>query len=222
VGLISALKNFQTVMQVVFSDVFETCLESFIDNLEGVFRPMEVVSADFLKYSVELTLRKFFRVVKSVKNTALTEQSLDNPQKCAIFITDLFDKLADNLSDHPSMAKKEAYFRFQISRRSELALPTKPNTPTPKAEKAAVRLNSPANAEEPKKAVTAKPCVGHLGNQLGALKKNGRPYSCSFVKDRTFRYISVVGKTDQRLTDLTSAMPEPAKTDIRKAIQHRK
>ena len=43
-GLIAAVKNFQTVMQIIFSDAFETCLEAFIDNLEGVYRPMELVT----------------------------------------------------------------------------------------------------------------------------------------------------------------------------------
>ena len=52
VGLIAALKNLQMVMQIIFSEFFETCLESFIQSLEGSFRPMELVAADFFKYSV--------------------------------------------------------------------------------------------------------------------------------------------------------------------------
>ena len=32
VGLVAALKNFQTSMHIVFSDVLETCLDAFIDN----------------------------------------------------------------------------------------------------------------------------------------------------------------------------------------------
>jgi hypothetical protein len=40
VGLGSGLKNLELSMQIVFSEFFETCLDSFIENLEGAFRPM--------------------------------------------------------------------------------------------------------------------------------------------------------------------------------------
>jgi hypothetical protein len=59
-GMVGALKNIQMVLQIVFSDAFENCLEAFIDNLEGVYRPMELVSADFLKQMVEITIMRFF------------------------------------------------------------------------------------------------------------------------------------------------------------------
>lgn len=39
--IVAVLKNIQTTMQIVFSEVFETCLDNFIDNLEGSFRPMD-------------------------------------------------------------------------------------------------------------------------------------------------------------------------------------
>jgi hypothetical protein len=57
------------VLHIVFSDSFENCLEAFIDNLEGIYRPMELVSADCLKHMVEITIRRFFRVVRSVKTS---------------------------------------------------------------------------------------------------------------------------------------------------------
>ena len=52
-GLVSVLKNFQIVMQITFSEFFESCLDKFINHLEGAFRPLELVAADFLKHSVE-------------------------------------------------------------------------------------------------------------------------------------------------------------------------
>jgi hypothetical protein len=66
VGLLQALKNFQTVMQIVFSDVFAKSLDIFIDHLEGLKRPMDAVAADFLRYCVEQALRKFFWIIRSV------------------------------------------------------------------------------------------------------------------------------------------------------------
>jgi hypothetical protein len=50
IGPTQALKNFQFVMQIVFSDDFAKCLDEFIDRLEGVKRPMDAVAVDFLRY----------------------------------------------------------------------------------------------------------------------------------------------------------------------------
>jgi hypothetical protein len=57
-GLVSALKNLQTMMQIVFSDAYGKCLDVFIEKLEGAMRPIELVPSDLLKHSIELTLRK--------------------------------------------------------------------------------------------------------------------------------------------------------------------
>jgi hypothetical protein len=79
---------------------------------------MELVSADFLKHTMEITIRRFFRVVRSVKTSA-TQESLATPQKCVDFLTSSFDKISDVLSDHPLMVRQEAFFRLRDARRSE-------------------------------------------------------------------------------------------------------
>jgi hypothetical protein len=84
--MVGALKNMQMVLQIVFSDAFENCLEAFIDNMEGVYRPMELVAADILKHMVKITIRRFFRVVRLVR-TSSTQQSLATPQICSDFLT---------------------------------------------------------------------------------------------------------------------------------------
>jgi hypothetical protein len=118
--MVGALKNIQMLLQIVFSDAFENCLEAFIGNLGGVYRPMELVSADLLKHMVEITIRRFFRVVRSVI-TSSTQPSLATPQKCADFLAESFDKVTEVLSDHPLMVKQEAHFRLQSARHGEAA-----------------------------------------------------------------------------------------------------
>jgi hypothetical protein len=76
------------------SKCLEDCLEVFIDNLEGIYRPMELVSADFINHMVEITIRRFFRVVRSVKTSA-TQESLATPQKCTDSLTSSFNKIID-------------------------------------------------------------------------------------------------------------------------------
>ena len=83
-GMVTVLKNFQMIMQLCFPDAFEDSLEAFVDNLEGVCRPMELVALDFLKHAVELNLERFFREVSTEKGSALPAGlSLKTPEFCA-------------------------------------------------------------------------------------------------------------------------------------------
>lgn len=66
-------------MHIIFSDNFETCLAIFINHMEGAKRIFEVVPADFLRHSVELAIRRFFRVVRSEKATAIVDMKVANP-----------------------------------------------------------------------------------------------------------------------------------------------
>jgi hypothetical protein len=95
-GMVAALKNLAMVLHILFSDVYENSLAIFISHLEGAKRIMEVVPADFLRHSVELALRKFFRVIRSVKATALVEMKVGDPEQCATYLTWLFDRLAED------------------------------------------------------------------------------------------------------------------------------
>ena len=67
-GLVGAMKNFQMCLHILLADAFENALEVFLDNLEGVYQPMEMVASDLLKFSVESSIRKFLRVVRSTKD----------------------------------------------------------------------------------------------------------------------------------------------------------
>lgn len=234
-GLVAAIKNFQVVMQIVFSDAFATSLEVFIDHLEGVKRPMEVVPADFLRYSVELTLRKFFRIVRTVKGSALSDCSVKTPEQCAALMSSLFVRLAADLSDSATMLGMESYYRVRTLRKRELDV-LSVNFVTPaksgrqNLEKQSVKfspatpiiLQSQTSVTEEKSSLPSKPCSGHLGSQLAAVRKDGRPYACSHGKECTYRHISVAGKSNQKLLDIVASMPVPVRADLKKAIEDRK
>ena len=224
VGLVAALKKFQTSMHILFSDAFEACLDAFIDNLEGVLRPMELVAADFLRYSIETVLRKFFRTVRSVKGTALTDQSLRTPEQCANFLRELFDTLSADLSEHHAMKKLEAYYRFRLARRTSAPsvntiTPPKSNITAAKVDK--IQHVKFASAVE-RKTPSEKICSGNLGGQLGAVKKDGSAYGCTFGKDCGFRHMSIAGKSAEKLAEAVASMPAVAQVDLRKALQGNK
>jgi hypothetical protein len=83
-GLVSALRNLQIMLQIVFSNFYEKCLNPSIEKLEGAVRPMELVPSDLLKHSIELTLRKTFRIIRSVKSAAMPETNVEGPGNCAL------------------------------------------------------------------------------------------------------------------------------------------
>lgn len=104
IGLVTVLENLQVALQVVFSDDFRECFKEFIEDLHGVTRRMQVVAADLLRFSVETALRKFFRMVRSVKGSSLPDQlSLKSPKLCAEFLRFLFAKVSTSLSDFSTM-----------------------------------------------------------------------------------------------------------------------
>jgi hypothetical protein len=219
-GLVSALKNLGICLHIVFSGFFSKALDEFIDHLEGARRIMEVAPADFLKYSIELALRKFFRVVRSVKTSALVDMNVSNPEECAAYLQWIFNRLAEDLACHPKMVKMEAYYRCQISRSRALTQTQKPKEPVAKA--AQEKTVKFADKTPDDKAILTKPCAGHIGSQLGAVKPDGRPYKCVHGDRCTFRHVSVTGKTDQRLHDLVATMPVHDQSDLRKVISLKK
>ena len=223
VGLIQVLKNLQTVLQIVFSSAFAKCLNTFIDHLEGELRPMESVASDFLRDSVELALRKFFRVIRSVKGSALKDLSVSSPELCAEFLSSLFAKIAADLSVPTTMLALDNYFRFKLSRRS---LNTAAVTVTSaKAERAPATKQSVkflADSTEEPRTMKSKPCSGHLGAQLGAVRSDGRKYRCSHPKDCTYRHIVLGEISPQKLLELVASMPPGIRTDLTKAIENRK
>lgn len=220
-GLIAVLKNFQIVMQITFSEFFATCLDAFIENLEGAYRPMEVAAADFLKHSVELNLRKIFRIIRSVKGSSLGDIHVQTPEQCAALIISSFDKLAEDLSDHNTRSRQDAYFRVKMARKAAASSLGRSGLTNPKVDKAIIRFAD--NIKEEKGAPgPSKICSGHIGKQLSAVRKDGRPYTCSYEKDCTFQHVSIVGKTTERLLEIASAMPPPMKQDLTRAINLRK
>lgn len=221
-GLVTALKNLQMVIQVCFSDIFGKALESFVDKLEGATRPMELVALDFLKHFVQFNIRRFFREVSTVKGTDLQAgQSFKTPELCAAYLKTLFDKVAEELSNHPMMVMREAHFRLRAVR--PLVSFSSEKTPA-KKEAALARVEKPAASvvtpSDDKKEVNVRPCVGHLGHLLGAVNKDGRPYTCKFGKDCAFRHLTIEDKSKQ-LLDIVGSLTAIPREDLARAVVKR-
>ena len=75
---------------------------------------------------------------------------------------------------------------------------------------------------EDKKIANQRTCSGFFGSQLGAVRKDGRPYACTFGKDCAFSHVSVAGKSKTRLKDIVSTMTPGVRTNLTKAIEDKK
>ena len=87
---------------------------------------MEAVASDFLRDLVELAVSKFFRVIRSVKGSAMRDISVRSPELCAEFLSSLIAKIAADLSVPSTMLAVDNYFRFKLSRRSLVATTVSP------------------------------------------------------------------------------------------------
>ena len=187
---------------------------------------MELVPADFLKFSVELTLREFFRVVRTVKATALSETSVKSPMECGLFLADLFDGLTADLSDATKRIEEEAYYRLRVARQNASTVSVERaisfevvSTPGPRTSSS---NSSSSHGDSGVKKAAAKFCLGDFGAQLGATKYNGRAYACGFGKDCTFKHVPVDGKPKKKLLEMAESLSGNAQRDIVRAVQARK
>ena len=217
--MVLVLKNIQTAFQVFLSADFEGVFDNFIEDLEGSERPMELVAADFLRYSVEECLRKFCLAVSSERSyIGILMYCVSEPWECASYLTQLFNDLSDNLSNHQTRAMEEEYYRAHLIREARAASLSS-STPSRTASNSDKNLRSatPTTSTTP-----TKTCAGHFGGLLKAIYADGRPYKCAFGKTCKFKHIAKAGKTRQEISDIISLLPATAREDLSKTISVKK
>ena len=79
-NLATTLRNLEAVMVVFYSPAFLGVLREILGHIEGFARPLDSVSADFLKHSVETELSKFFRVTRSQIYSYDTTMKMSSPK----------------------------------------------------------------------------------------------------------------------------------------------
>jgi hypothetical protein len=115
------------------------------------------------------------------------------------------------------MVRQDAHFRVYLARKTEVTRRSWPEAVvTPKPDKPSVKFVEGVK-EEKGSPGPAKICSGHMGKQLAAVRKDGRPYVCAFDKSCTFVHMSIAGKSE-----IASSMPAPIKHDLIRAINMRK
>jgi hypothetical protein len=121
------------------------------------------------------------------------------------------------------MARQEAFYRLRVARRNEASGGERPENgrkESVKPDKRAVSFTEVS--PDTKKTIPPKMCSGFLGSQLGAVRKDGRPYTCNFGKECNFTHVATAGKSESKLADMVATMTPHVREDLMKAIQSRK
>ena len=201
-AMAATLRNVQMVLEIVFSPSFRDCLSIFIDDLEGVMRPMELVSSDFLKHCIENSLRLFFRTVRSVRTCNIKEgTSIKNPIECAAFLRESFSQLSEELADHQSMRVEEAYFRKRIA--GEMLVCERPTSFKDSSSPSAV----------------VRPCTAHLGSFLKQKNQFGKPFKCEYGQKCRFLHPNLIAMSKKGVRDLIDALPFSVQEEFRGALK---
>jgi hypothetical protein len=202
--LVDTLRNLQLVMQVLLSDHFKDSFEPFIFFLEGPLRPLELVKSNLLIFTVEESLRVFFKLVRSERTgSGPIVTSVRNPEECAVYLQSLFCKLKERLSDHQLRRSEEEYFEMFLSNKMQ------------SNKKISATKTQTITIKQPKK-VSSRPCTGFIGEQLKAVLADGARYTCAFGSDCVFRHVTIKGKSQKEMSELFAQLPALARTDFRK------
>ena len=174
-NLSMALKNLQVTMTVYYSTAYAESFSGFLADLEGYSRPLELVTASYLHHSIEMTLSKFFRVIRTQKGTEDPSLSVSNPEKCAEYLVALLVLLSTDLSNHAERSRMEEYYLLR-TRKEEVS------GKKMKKEKGCPPKNVKFESDVKQDKVVAKDevganikvvqvCASHLGNQIGSINE---------------------------------------------------
>lgn len=219
VNLASMLRNLEAVVVVFFSASFVGVFAGFLEDLEGFKRPLELVSADYLKHALGLELAKFFRIIRNQKASDDLNLILSGPEKCAIFLRSLLTALARDLSDDAKRVHMETHHLLTI--RKEKAAKVGTIAAVPLGEKVREKV-----ASAPEKVVTRSEkaakqaiCGLHFGKQIGAISdRTNVEFACTAGAECKFRHVSVKGKQKTELISIIGELPTTMRPSMMAAV----
>ena len=210
-NLVTALENVQLVMEVFYSPAFENALGTFIGHLKSSAQPMMLVTAAYLKHSVELQLTTFFRVVRSKKIHEPPLVALSTPKECAAYLASLFATLAKDLSDHAERKLGEDMFAHSLEMKKANITQERKSVKEPlivKEEKS-VRVSTGVKSL----------CFNFFGQSVKAVhEKTQKPYKCDRGNECIHDHSLSKGLTKKELLKIADSMPYHSRSDCRTAI----
>ena len=215
-NLILMLKNLEATMVVFFSPFFQGTFSALLLDLEGFKRPLELVSADFLIHSLEVAFGKFFRVVRSQKNSYDTSLDISGPERCSEYLRFLLSELSNDLSDDHKRSRMEEFFTLRL--RKEEAFTRLAKVAPAEKEKTATAVSIPSTVLRSSKPI----CGMHIGSQLNAINDRTKAvYECSAGVACRFAHPTVKGKTLKEISSMIAKLPPVMRAALTSVVKKR-
>ena len=150
-------------------------MAQLISALEGIKRPLELVTSDFLVHTVELVMSRFFRAARTEKDSSMDPPNcMNSPAACSTHLKQIITQVIDSQSDHSQRIVDEAHYRAWITKD---------------------RANSP-EARNKKASKPIQICAAHFGSEFGAMNSpTKKPYKCAYGVKCMFSHIIQKGKS---------------------------
>lgn len=204
-------------MVVFFSAAFLGVFVEILGHIEGFARPLELVSADFLRHCVETELSKFFRVTRSQTSKYDTTMLMSTPQLCAANLTNFVNKLVKDLSDDVERARSEEYYllNLRIEASSSSKSTSRPNTRYGSELATSSSVTIPPAAEN-------LICGSHLGAMLKAVHlKTKTIFVCKAGENCKFDHVNIEGKSKKDILGLIATLPPIMRASLITAAKRR-
>ena len=188
-GLVVAVKNMELVFVIFFGSAFHKATDAFVDELEGLHRPMELAPSGFLLHSLELALSKYFRALRMATTSSNASlRDISTPAACATYLSVVLKTFVSTLDTQEKL--NEAMARYQLlDYRSRLGNPVKALIPAVRSEpKAKLAVSS-----EAKKPI----CGEHFAGQVKAQDpRTSRMFKCQYGDACRFQHGDVINWTE--------------------------
>lgn len=218
-NLATTLRNLEAVMVVFYSSAFLGVFAEILGHIEGFARPLELVSADFLKHSVETELSKFFRVTRSQIHSYDTTMRMSSPKLCALNLTSFINNLVKDLSNDIERARNEEYFLLNLrieesSSKSTAKYSTRQST--------ASSLSASSTTATAAAATEMPLCGSHIGALLKAThSRTNTVFVCKAGDSCKFQHVAIDGKSKKEIIGMIATLPPVMRAALMTAAKKR-
>jgi hypothetical protein len=193
-ALVAAIKNMELVFMIFYGAAFYKATDHFVDQLEGLNRPLELAPSGFLLHSLEVALSRFFRTLRMATTTSNKSlRDVSSPAACSAYLSVVLKDFVSSLDTQEKL--NEAMARYQLlDYRGRLGNLCKVAAVASKVEVKSIVVPPSASS-----AVTKAMCGEHFAGQLKAIDpRTSRTFTCTYGDGCRFAHDDVTKWTEEK------------------------
>ena len=191
-ALVSAFKNLDLVHSVFYGAAFRGTATAFIDQLEGLQRPMELAPSGFLLHSVEIVLSKYFRALRMPTTAANASlRDISTPARCAARLSTVLQEFSSTIGTPEKLNEAMAWYQLRESRT--------PASDTAKVVVPKAKAKPAGPAASPPGANSDAVCGEHFAGQLKVQSpRTNKTFVCAFGEACRYRHEDITTWTQAK------------------------